>query len=150
MVGEVRRRTFLFVVGGLVLIVAAAAVIVVVLAVEPASAYKGKAPVRILSATLERLGDGSCYVRVTWDKKAGHPRYYMLEVESAATPGAGGGVVGGAISLTEPRKLTSAQVREGELTIGPLSSAAVAACRVALAPGLDGKKGDWVWSDFLR
>lgn len=150
MVGEVRRRTLLLTMGSLVLVLAAAAVIVVVLAVEPASAYKGKAPVRILNATMERLGDGSCYVSVTWDKKAGRPRYYMLEVETAAAPGAGGGVVGGAISITEPLKLTSAQIREGRLTIGPLSGATVASCRVALAPGLDGKKGDWVWSDFMR
>jgi hypothetical protein len=57
---------------------------------------------------------------------------------------------GGAITITEPRKLTPAQIKEARLVLGPFPAEQVASCRVALAPGLDGKKASWVWTEFLR
>ncbi len=136
--------------GALVVAGAAAALSTGLLGSASAEAYAPKEPVRIQSATLYRLPGGACYLSVTWDKKAGKPRYYMLERESPPWEDGNGGVLPGALSLTAPRKIAPWQVRSGVLVIGPLSSAEIARCRVALAPSLRGSKAVWVWSPFAE
>gem|GEM_PF-3891766 len=143
-----RRSTFLWVLGAL-LVAGAAALLAALLGSAPAEAYAPQEPVRIERATLYRLPDGACYLSVTWDKKAGKPRYYMLERESPATGDGSGGVLPGALSLTAPQKIAPWQVRSGVLVIGPLSGAEIARCRVALASSLRGSKAVWVWSPFV-
>lgn len=150
MVCKMRKRTVLFAIGTLLFLGVVAGALTVALTSQPAWALNQKEGVRITAASLNRLPDGTCYVSISWDKKAGRPRYYLLERESPPVMASNGVLMPGALTVTAPQKLSRQQIRDGQLILGPLRSAEIERCRVALAAALRGSKAGWVWSSFLH